>query len=116
MGSGCAANSCVAPRCPAFLWPHEIPMIRPRPARWFEILTARDDATLALSALAATGAVELEARPVAALPEEFVEIAPLVAQFSELQSRYHVYWPRTRERCSPFPERPAVALTRGLAT
>jgi len=91
-------------------------MIRPRPARWFAMLTARDDATLALTALAGTGAVELEARPVAALPEEFSEIAPLVAQFAELQSRYHVYWPLTRERCSPFPERPAVALTRGLAT
>jgi V/A-type H+-transporting ATPase subunit I len=91
-------------------------MIRPRPARWFEILTAREDATIALTALAATGAVELEARPAAALPEEFVEIAPLVAQFDELQSRYHLYWPRTRERCSPFPERPAIALARALTT
>ena len=26
-------------------------MIRPRPARWFEILAARDDATLVLGAL-----------------------------------------------------------------
>ena len=90
-------------------------MIRPRPARWFEILAARDDATLALAALASTGAVELEARPVAALPEEFAEIAPLVAQFAELESRYRPYWPRTREHCSPFPERPAVALERALA-
>jgi V/A-type H+-transporting ATPase subunit I len=90
-------------------------MIRPRPARWFELLTARDDATLALGALAATGAVEIEARPVTALPEEFAEIAPLVAQFVEIESRYRPYWPRTRERCSPFPERPAVALERALA-
>ena len=89
-------------------------MIRPRPARWFEILAARDDATLALGALAATGTVELEARPVAALPEEFAEIAPLVAQFAELESRYRAYWPTVRERCSPFPERPAVALSRAL--
>ena len=28
-------------------------MIRPKPARWFEILAARDDATLALEALEA---------------------------------------------------------------
>ena len=90
-------------------------MIRPRPARWFEILAARDDATLSLAALASTGAVELEARPVATLPEEFAEIAPLVAQFAELESRYRPYWPRTREHCSPFPERPAVALQRALA-
>ena len=90
-------------------------MIRPRPARWFEILAARDDATLALGALAGTGAVELEARPVTALPEEFAEIGPLVAQFAGLESRYGPYWPRTRERCSAFPERPAVALERALA-
>ena len=90
-------------------------MIRPRPARWFEILVARQDATLALTALAATGAVELEARSIAALPEEFAETAPMLAQFAELQSRYHAYWPRTRERCSPFPERPAIALARALA-
>ncbi len=33
-------------------------MLRPRPTRWFEILAARDDATLVLEALARTGAVE----------------------------------------------------------
>ena len=43
-------------------------MLRPRPARWFEILAARDDATLVLEALARTGAVELEARRSAGLP------------------------------------------------
>ena len=30
-------------------------MLRPRPARWFEILCARDDATLVLEALARSG-------------------------------------------------------------
>jgi hypothetical protein len=37
-------------------------VIRPRPARWFEALVARDDCTVLLDALARTGAVELEAR------------------------------------------------------
>lgn len=90
-------------------------MIRPRPARWFEILAARDDATLVLGALGATGAVELEARPAARLPDEFAELEPLVAQFIELASRYRAYWPQSRERCSPFPERPSVTLSRCLA-
>ncbi len=90
-------------------------MIRPRPARWFEILAARDDATLVLGALGATGAVELEARPAAHLPDEFAELEPLVAQFIELASRYRAYWPHSRERCSPFPERPAEALRRCLS-
>ena len=58
--SGCAASSCAAPRLPARC--RLVVMIRPKPARWFEILAARDDATLALEALATTGAVELEAR------------------------------------------------------
>ncbi|MFO1312072.1 MAG: hypothetical protein U1F41_08425 [Burkholderiales bacterium] len=90
-------------------------MIRPRPARWFEILAARDDATLVLGALGSTGAVELEARAAAHLPGEFAELEPLVAQFIELASRYGAYWPRSRERFSPFPERPAVTLARCLA-
>src|SRR5512147_236347 len=114
MGSGCAANSCVAPRCPAFLWPHEIPMIRPKPARWFEILAARDDATLALEALASTGAVELEARAAAALPHEIAEARPLLQQFRELAQRYRSYWPVKGLRASAFPEAPAVQLARDL--
>lgn len=90
-------------------------MIRPRPARWFEILAARDDATLVLGALGATGAVELEARPAAHLPGEFAELEPLLAQFIELAARYRAYWPVSRERCSPFPERPVEALARCIA-
>ncbi|MFO1305916.1 MAG: hypothetical protein U1F54_19500 [Burkholderiales bacterium] len=90
-------------------------MIRPRPARWFEILAARDDATLVLGALGATGAVELEARPAAHLPDEFAELEPLIAQFIELGSRYRAYWPQSRERCSPFPERPSLTLARCLS-
>jgi V/A-type H+-transporting ATPase subunit I len=91
-------------------------MMRPRAARWFEILAAREDATLVLGALGETAAIELEARPVARLPEEFAQVESLVVQFVELQSRYHAYWPASRERCSAFPERPVVALTRSLAT
>ena len=34
-------------------------MIRPRPARWFEALVARDDCLALIAALAATGAVEI---------------------------------------------------------
>ena len=54
-------------------------MLRPRPARWFEILAARDDATLVLEALARTGAVELEARSGAAMPAALDPVMPLLA-------------------------------------
>lgn len=89
-------------------------MIRPRPARWFEILAARDDATLALEALATTGAVELEARPSAVLPAALADLRPQLSEFSELSLRYHAYWPRSKHTSSPFPEAPAATLARSL--
>ncbi len=90
-------------------------MIRPQPARWFEILAARDDATLALEALATTGTVELEARGCAVLPAELADLRPQLARFSELSLRYCAYWPRTGHRVSPFPEPPAATLARSIA-
>jgi V/A-type H+-transporting ATPase subunit I len=92
-------------------------MLRPRPARWFEILAARDDATLVLEALARTGAVELEARPRAGLPAALRDLMPLLAQYADLSARYHAYWPAS-ESCRPstFPEAPLATLQRCLAT
>jgi len=90
-------------------------MIRPKPARWFEILAARDDATLALEALATTGAVELEARPSAVLPAALADLRPQLSEFAELVSRYRAYWPQAKGPASAFPESPAVTLTRSLA-
>jgi V/A-type H+-transporting ATPase subunit I len=89
-------------------------MLRPKPARWFEILAARDDATIALEALAATGAIELEARPSAVLPAALADLRSQLSEFAELSLRYAAYWPRTHMRVSPFPEPPATALQRSL--
>jgi V/A-type H+-transporting ATPase subunit I len=92
-------------------------MLRPRPARWFEVLAARDDATLVLEALARTGNVELEARGSAALPAVLGDVMPLLAQYGELAARYQPYWP-TSSTCVPstFPEAPVAALRRCLAS
>ena len=92
-------------------------MLRPRPARWFEILAARDDATLVLEALARTGAVELEARHGLPLTDVLSGVVPLHAQFLELQTRYRAYWPEPAQ-CKPssFPEPPVTTLQRCLAT
>jgi hypothetical protein len=68
-------------------------MIRPRPARWFEALVARDDCTLLLEALAATGAIELEARAGASMPVAFTEILPALQRFNDFQSRCAAWWP-----------------------
>jgi hypothetical protein len=91
-------------------------MLRPRPARWFEILAARDDATLVLEALARTGAVELEARASAGLPVALSEVMPLLVQYLDFSARYHAYWPAP-EACQPsaFPEAPLATLQRSLA-
>ncbi len=91
-------------------------MLRPSPARWFEILCARDDATLTLEALARTGAVEIEARASAGLTAESGEVLPLLLQVLDLSARYRAYWPPP-EACRPsaFPEAPAVTLQRCLA-
>ena len=91
-------------------------MIRPQPARWFEILVARDDATLALEALAATGAVELEARAGAALPRGARRPAPAARGIRRAVAAL----PRllaARRGCRPsaFPEPPAATLARSLA-
>ena len=95
-------------------------MLRPHPARWFEILAARDDATLVLEALARTGAVELEVRCKASRTgstTEIGELIPLLAQFHELSARYQAYWPSSQTcRPSAFPEAPVATLRRCLAT
>ena len=91
-------------------------MIRPQPARWFELLVARDDATLALEALARTGAVELEARPTAVLPAG-ARRHPSAAASSSRSCRCATT-PTGRPiaaRPSAFPEPPATTLERCLA-
>ena len=89
-------------------------MIRPRPARWFEALVAKDDTTLLLEALAATGAVELEARAGATLPEAFATAGPALARFADFRARYGTWWPADSLVASRFPETPGKTLERGL--
>jgi len=89
-------------------------MIRPQPARWFEALTPRDDATLALAALAATGAVELEEKHATGLPESLVAARPLLVEFANLAARYRAYWPTAHLAPSAFPEAPNTTLARTI--
>lgn len=91
-------------------------MIRPRPARWFEVLCARDDVTIVLETLARTGAVELESRSGYPVPVVSEELRQLVGEAMELAQRYRPYWPSEDLAPSPFPEPPVVTLERVLAT
>lgn len=89
-------------------------MMRPRPARWFEVLVARDDTARLLEALAATGRVELEARHTDALPASFADLAPLAARGAELALRYSAYWPTQGLTPSAAAEPPAQTLARAI--
>ena len=73
-------------------------MIRPQPARWFEVLVARDDAFIALEALATTGAVEIEWRRLAPGPDTSARINRLLKEYGALSRRYRAYWPTPRLR------------------
>lgn len=89
-------------------------MMRPRPARWFEALVAREDCALLLEALAATGLIELETRSVSALPLYFEEVRPLLRQFSDLARRYRHYWPASGLQPSAVHEAPVSILAEVL--
>jgi V/A-type H+-transporting ATPase subunit I len=89
-------------------------MIRPEAARWFEILVARDDAFVALEALAMTGAVEIEWRRTAPGVVAAAEINRLLREYGILSRRYRPYWPAARLRGTTRVA-PADALAAGIA-
>lgn len=89
-------------------------MIRPRPARWFEVLVAREDCALLLEALAATGSIELETRSTTGLPPYFEQVRPLLQQFSDLARRYRHYWPAAGLQPSAVHHAPATILADAL--
>jgi V/A-type H+-transporting ATPase subunit I len=88
-------------------------VIRPEAARWFEVLVARDDAFVALEALAVTGAVEIEWRRVVPEPEAGLRVNQLLKEYSAVSRRYRAYWPAPRLRATTRVA-PADALAGAL--
>src|SRR5690606_15730824 len=67
--------------------------IRPQAARWFELLTPREELTKALECLAETQAVELQTR---SQPEQALELPGLpqaLDEFGEFSRRFGAWWP-----------------------
>jgi len=67
--------------------------IRPQAARWFELLTPREELTKALECLAETRAVELQTH---SQPEHALELPGLpnaLAEYGELARRFGAWWP-----------------------
>jgi V/A-type H+-transporting ATPase subunit I len=90
-------------------------LIRPEAARWFEILVARDDAFVALEALAMTGTVEIEWRRGTPQQEDAAQVNRLLREYGVLSRRYRSYWPAARLRATTRVA-PADALATAIAT
>ena len=89
-------------------------MIRPQPCAWFEIMVGRDDAYIALEALAAAGCIEVEwhqtGTPGAAPPQDVLK------DFNTLARKYRPYWPSPATALAAERRAPADALADGLRT
>ena len=89
-------------------------MIRPQPCSWFEIMVARDDAFIALEALAAAGCIEVEwhqtEAPGAAMPQD------LLKTYNTLARKYRPYWPPPATTLEAERRAPANALASGVAS
>jgi V/A-type H+-transporting ATPase subunit I len=67
--------------------------LRPRPARWFELVTTNVHVAQVLAALAQTGAAELEVRPEDQPRLLLPGLAEQLAVFKALARDYAAYWP-----------------------
>jgi V/A-type H+-transporting ATPase subunit I len=88
--------------------------LRPVPARWFELLTSRDDLPRAVEAVARTGSIELETHSDTRARLSLVDLQAGMEEYNRLARRYHSYWPQTDLRPSSVPGRPAEVLERAL--
>jgi V/A-type H+/Na+-transporting ATPase subunit I len=76
--------------------------LRPVPARWFEMLCAREDLTLAMETLVRTGRIELEPRRDARAQINLQDLQQGMLDFNRLARRYQPYWPQA-ERVAGRP-------------
>ncbi len=90
-------------------------MLRSASTRWFEVLTPRTESVRTVSALAATGAVEIELRD--RVPEDFPvqHLRAGLVRYQEYLPLYGRYWERGVLHRLPFVESPDVVLERALA-
>lgn len=88
-------------------------MIRPEPARWFEVIVAREDAFIALEALAAAGCVEIEWHG-GPQPQAAAEINALLKEYQALAQRFRPYWPAAATQLAAERRAPAEAIAAAL--
>lgn len=88
--------------------------LRPEQARWFELLTAREELAGALEALARTGSVELEIRSETQTRLDLTDLRGRLEAYARLERRYHDYWPATDLRAPAQPGKPSTILDAAL--
>ena len=88
--------------------------IRPAHARWFELLTSRDELTLAVETLARTGRVELETQSGTHTQINLQALKDRMEEFNRLARRYSVYWPANDVQTECLPEQPERILETAL--
>lgn len=88
--------------------------LRPVPARWFELLIARDDITLALETIARTNSVELETHSEITTRLSLPDLHGRLEEYHRLAQRYHGYWPSDGLRPSGLPGQPSRTLSASL--
>ena len=88
--------------------------LRPEAARWFELLTARADLTLALETLARTGSIELETHSDSRTRLNLPDLRDRMEEYNRLARRYHPYWPQPETRSSFMPASPIRLLDSAL--
>ncbi len=88
--------------------------LRPPHARWFEVLTTREDLTRTLEALASTGHIELEICSGTHPEVSLVNLQNRMQPFNQLARRYQPYWPTTDLRPATVIGKPSVLLDTAL--
>ena len=96
-------------------------VLRARAARWFELLTAREELAGVLRCLAATGAVELESHTDVSAAHVLPQLRAALDEYRRLAQRYAQYWPApvdasARPEQHRAPEELAEAALRQLRT
>ena len=88
--------------------------MRAVPTRWFELIAARDDLTLAVETLAHTGSIELEMRSDTQARFTLPDLQDLMDDYHKLARRYHEYWPIVDLQPKTMHASPARILNEAL--
>jgi V/A-type H+-transporting ATPase subunit I len=89
-------------------------MLRARATRWFEVITTRDDLAAVMHKLAQSGAVQLQAKPIAGTQPALPQLARFFDAFADLERTHSIYWPKPAADASTKFDDPAAFLDAAL--